>query len=451
MPALELARRIRERELTSEEVTRLFLQRIDRYNPALSAFTSVLSRRALMSARARDKALCERPAAALPVLYGVPTGIKDLVPMRGTFTRLGSRAFRYFLSPFDAPTTKLLKAGGLVVLGKLATSELGALPVTEPAIHEPTRNPHDRAYTAGGSSGGSGAAVAGGLLPIAQGSDGGGSVRIPSAFCHLYGFKPSRWLLGNLHGATNVLGLSVMGPMSHTVEDAAAMLDVLGARPDPEGGEETCLDHCRRAPRSLLVRVCTESPICKTHPGVVAAVERVARALEDLGHRVERRDGVAGSAEEFLPIWQRQMAIVPVVSERLLQPMTRWLRQGGRRLDPKAVLARRDDIARRVLDHFGDSDILLTPTVPVLPPRVGALDRLAPREVYDAISPIGAFTALYNVSGQPAASIPAGFVDGLPIGVQIVGRRRGDHEVLALSRQLEQALPWPRVLPPAFA
>lgn len=451
MSALELARRIRERDITSEEVTRLFLKRIDRHNPQLQAFSDVLPRRALLAARSKDVALRKAPASTLPVLHGVPTGIKDLVPMRGTLTRLGSRAFKYFVSPIDATTAKLMKAGGVVVLGKLATSEFGALPVTEPAIHPPTRNPHDVDHTPGGSSGGSGAAVAGGLLPIAQGSDGGGSVRIPSAFCHLYGFKPSRWLLGNLHGATNILGLSVMGPMSHTVEDAAVMLDVLGGHPQRDGGDDTCLAQCRRAPRSLLVRVCTESPICATHPEVVAAVERAAAMLESLGHRVERRDGVVGTPDEFLPIWQRQISIVPAISERLLQPMTRWLRAGGRELDPSTVLAQRDALARRVLDHFGDSDILLTPTVPVLPPRVGALGALAPRDVFDAIAPIGAFTALYNVSGQPAASIPAGFVDGLPIGVQIVGRKRGDHDVLAVSRQLEQALPWPRVLPAAFA
>ncbi len=131
--------------------------------------------------------------------------------------------------------------------------------------------------------------------------------------------------------------------------------------------------------------------------------------------------------------------------------MTRWLREGGRQLDPKAVVAIRDDIAERVLAYFADADILLTPTVAVLPPRVGAMKDLSPPDVYEAIGPIGAFTALFNVTGQPGANIPAGFADGLPFGVQLIGRRHADHIVLALSRQLEQAMPWDKSVAPAFA
>ncbi len=339
LPALELAQKIRSREITSVELTKLFLDRIQTHNGELNAFTQVFPRRALASARAKDKLLRDHANGSLPLFHGVPTGIKDLVPMRGSMTRLGTRAFKYFLSPIDAPTSKLLKAGGFVVLGKLATSEFGALPVTEPDIHPPTRNPHDPAHTPGGSSGGSGAAVAAGLLPIAQGSDGGGSIRIPSAFCHLYGFKPSRGLLGNLHGATNILGHSVMGPLSHTVADSMAMLDVLRGRPlgALTPGGETCMQAIDRAPKKLTIRYCTEGPICATHPEIVKAVERTAETLRGLGHIVEERKSVDGSAEEFLPIWQRQIAIVPAISEQLLQPI-----RGLDQADQVVVVERHD-------------------------------------------------------------------------------------------------------------
>ena len=438
--------------VSSVELTELFLRRIERHNDTLQAFTSVLARRALKSARAMDAELASAGTRPLPTFFGVPTGIKDLVPMRGTFTTLGSRAWKYFYSPFDAPTAKLMKRGGFVVLGKLATSEFGAMPITEPDTHPPTRNPHDPDVTAGGSSGGSGAAVAADLVPIAQGSDGGGSVRIPSAFCHLYGFKPSRGLLGNLHGATNILGLSVMGPLTHTVGDAAAMLDVMRGRPlgEQTPGGRTCVAHTRERPTGLKVGMCLTSPITDVHPQIAESVKKVATVLEELGHHVEEMPSVDGTLEEFLPLWQRQISIVPAVSERLLQPVTRWLRQEGKKLDPKDVLRLRDDLSDRVLAFMGDFDMLLTPTVAVPPPRIGQYNELAPDKMFEAIAPIGAFTALFNVSGQPAASIPAGFIDGLPHAIQIVGPRDGDGAVLSLSAQLEEAMPWPRKRPAAF-
>jgi amidase len=443
LTALEQARALRGRELSSEELTRFYLNRIERDDPELCAFVTVLAEGALRAARSKDRK--RSSSSELPVFHGVPLGLKDLVLMRGTPTRLGSRAFRYLVAPIDAPVAKLLRRGGFVIVGKLATSEFGAMPVTEPDIHPPTRNPWNKEHTPGGSSGGSGAAVAAELVPIAHGSDGGGSVRIPAAFCHLFGFKPSSALLGNLHGRVNSLGLATMGPLAHTVEDAAAMLDVMRGRPlcHLEPAQDSCLAAVKRAPRGLRVHLCTEAMFGEVEPEIRRAVEATARTLEELGHRVESVPMAKGNIEDFLPLWQRMLANVPSISEGMLQPVTQWLRQAGRNLDPTEMQRLKRGLVERVLDFFGDADVLLTPTVPVFPPKVGAYRGMGGEEAFRAISALGCFTAPFNISGQPAASLPAGISAlRLPFGVQIVGRQGRDDVVLALAAQLEEALPW---------
>ncbi len=448
--ALTLGKQIASGETSSEELTRYFLARIERHNPQLQAFTDVMPRRALRAARQADSKLQQHrvrnggqlPDNALSPLFGVPCGIKDLVPVRATPTRLGSRAYRHFVSPVTGRVAKRIMDAGMVVLGKLATSELGAMPITEPDIHPPTRNPWNTAHTPGGSSGGSGSAVASGLLPLAHGSDGAGSVRIPAAFCHLYGFKPSRTLLGNLHGAVNTLGLSVMGPLTHDVADAAAMLDAMAGHHHSD--RDDCLLHaCQQPLAPLQILFCNASPLGHIHPEVKDAARRTADLLASLGHTIKEVEAPEGSVEEFLPLWNHQMARIPIVSDRLLQPTTRYLRQGGRHLQLSAVRAQQRVLDRRIRDFFGDADMLLTPTVPILPPAVGEFDHLGAAERFFAVAHCGAFTALFNISGQPAASLPLGLsANGLPLGMQLVGRVGGDGDVLKLSRQVEQATPW---------
>jgi amidase len=454
LSALELARRVRRREVSSEELTRYFLDRIERHDAQLSAFTQVLRRRAKVYARYQDYLVRTKHPDELPTFHGVPTALKDLTPMRGTFTRLGSKAYRWFVSPVDAPTAKLVKRGGFVVLGKTATSEFGVLPVTEPSIHAPTRNPWNVEHTPGGSSGGAGAAVAAGLVPIAQGSDGGGSIRIPAAFCHLFGFKPSPGLLGNLNGAVNKLDMSVMGPLAHCVEDAAAMLDVLRGDVFSERSPTSLLAQCRVAPGRLRIKMVVETPLGDVEPAIAAAVRATAKTLENLGHHVEPIARPEGTLEEFLPLWQLMLAAVPVLGplESQLQPVTRWLRQAGRTLDLDEVKRMQRALADRTAAMFGDADILLSPTVPVLPPRVGQYASLGPRELFEAIAPIGSLTAAFNIAWRPAANIPAGIgANGLPFGIQLGGNVDQDAQVLALAHQLEQAMPWQSRRPRAFA
>jgi len=453
MSALQLAEAVRRRDLSSEELTRFYLDRIARYDDRLSTFVTVLRRRSLLAARIADQRTRRRSSDDLPAFHGVPCGIKDLVPMLGTPTKLGSKAYRWFVSPFDAPTAKRIKRAGFIVLGKLATSEFGVLPFTEPDIHPPTRNPWNLDHTPGGSSGGSGAAVAAGLLPIAHGSDGGGSIRIPAAFCHLYGFKPSLSLLGNMHGKVNRLGLSVMGPLCHTVEDAAAMLDVLRGHPDGHLGRggDLCLSQCRRPVRRLRIRMTVETPIGEVAEPIARAVQKAAHLLEELGHHVDVAPRIEGSLEDFLPIWQAQIAAVPSPGDAKLQAVTRWLRREGRVLDPDEVDRLRIALSDKVDALFGDADVLLSPTVPVYPPRVGEFEGLPPEELFRAVSPCGAFTALFNVTRGPSATIPAGVSpDGLPFGIQLGARVGDDGLLLALSRELEEAMPWRDRHPAAY-
>lgn len=446
--ALELGEMVRSGDVSSVELTRFFLDRVEKFDGELSAFVTVLRRRALLAARLADRRTRRLSSEQLGIFHGVPVGIKDLVPMFATPTKLGSNAYRWFVSPIDAPAAKRIKAAGCVVLGKLATSEFGVLPITEPDIHAPTRNPWNREHTPGGSSGGSGAAVAAGLVPLAHGSDGGGSVRIPAAFTHLFGFKPSLSLLGNMHGRLNRLGLSVMGPLSHYVEDAAAMLDVLRGHSDGHlaRGGDFCLSHCRRPPRRLHVRMSTASPLGgEVEAPIAGAVEAVGRLLEELGHDVESAPSIHGDIDEFLPLWQQQLASVPVLfgGDSKLQPVTQWLRREGRTLDPDAIERARVALQNKVESFVGGADVVLTPTVAEFPPRVGQFEGLSPEEMFRAIAPIGAFTAIFNVTRGPAANIPAGVTaDGLPYGVQLAAHVGRDGLLLGLARQLEQAMPW---------
>jgi amidase len=446
--ALEQASLIRARSLSSEELTRLYLDRIDRYNGGLNAFVSVFRRRALFAAREKDRAV--RAGGPLPAFHGVPIGIKDLNFVRFSWSRFGTRAMPPLMLPFDDKTTAALRRAGFVILGKLATSEVGAMPVTEPDTHPPTRNPWNPRHSAGGSSGGSGSAVAAGLLPIAQGSDGAGSVRIPSAFCHLYGIKPSRGRVPNAFGKPDRHILYTCGPLARSVEDAAAMLDALAgldvgkphwAAPPPRPYREIVT-----APgptRPLRIRVATRSPLGETHPDIAAATLRAARALADLGHHVEEATMPGGSLEEFLPLWQRLVADMPLARWGRAQPITQWIVAPAKALRDEDVNARHRMLHDRVLAGFGDVDLWLTPTVAEPAPEVGKFAGRPPDEAFAEAAKLGAFTAPFNISGQPAASVPVGLTrEGLPMGVQIAGRPLADDLVIAVSRQLEEAMPF---------
>jgi len=430
--ALDLAERLRRRELSSVELTQQCLATIRARDPDLRAFASVDERSALRQARRADAVLA-RGGDRLPPFLGIPTAIKDHENLRGHFTRLGSRAFRWLYAPIDGFVARTCRRAGFVLLGKTATSELTILPFIDAP---PARNPHHRDHYAGGSSGGSAAAVAAGMIPVAPGADGAGSVRIPASFCGLVGVKSGRGTLPNPYRALDPVGISVLGPLARTVRDAAALMDVLAG--DRSRG---FLEACDREPPRLRVRVLRTPPLAgvDVDPEVEAALLDVVRRLERLGHAVGDAAPFAGDLDEFLPIMARIVARVPLVpgTARLLEPTTRWLRDRGRGVARRDVVARGERIARRVLDWFGDSDLVVAPTVAQLPPRVGAFANLDGERVFRRAAALGAFTAPFNLSGQPAISLPvARSRSGLPIGVQLVGRPGADRLLLSVASVL---------------
>jgi amidase len=455
LSALDQAQAIRRGDLGSEELARGYLERIARANPRLTAFVTVFERRAIRAAQAKDdeavRARRSGRQGELAPFHGVAIGVKDLNFVRGSRPRFGSAGSRMPLSPMDDKTTAQLRRGGFVVLGKLATSEVGAMPVTEPDIHPATRNPWDLEHTSGGSSGGSGSAVAAGLLPIAQGSDGAGSIRIPSSFCHLFGLKPSRGRVANAFGMRDQSILYTDGPMARSVADAAALLDVMAgetvgkrswAPPPPRRFAELA----EEAPKRLRIRVARATSFAPIDPEIAATLEVVAQALRGLGHDVEEGANVEADLHEFLPLWQYMIATMPLMDWRRVQPITRWLYEAGRHLRGRDVNTIQRDLELRVERWFGAGvDLWVSPTVPRLPPRVGEF-RVAeggdPAEAFGRAAVLGAFTAPFNICGYPAASYPAAVSKGgLPIGIQLAGRAYADATVLAVARSLEQVLP----------
>lgn len=423
--ALAVAEAIRSRELGCEEVTRETLSRIARTDPELSAFVEVWDRTALRDARAMDATRGRRGR-----FHGVPIGIKDLNLVRFRRTRFGSRAVPAVWSPLDDRTVARIRAAGFVLVGKLATSELGALPITEPDGRPPTRNPVDTSRTSGGSSGGSAAAVASGMLPVAHGSDGGGSIRIPASFCGLVGLKASRGYIRNAFGRDDPGILYTCGALTKNVADAEAMLELLSDRRAPPA-----------RPGPLRIRVVLDAPVLETDPAIRAAVERVARLFADEGHTVVEAGPPAGDLDEFLPVWQRLFGSFPFVRWHRAAPVARWLGEAGLAIDPAVARERQRELTERWLGWQEGCDILLTPTVGVPPPPVGAYAGLDGEATFRAAALLGVWTAPFNVTGQPAITVPAGLHPtlGVPIGVQIAGPVGSEGTLLALARIVEAA------------
>jgi amidase len=435
--AVEQGVLVRSRALSSEELTEIYLRRIAERDPEIHAFVQVLGDEALRAARKADR---DKPPPGAR-FWGVPIGIKDLNAVRGSFLRMGSRAFSRFLSPADDLVVARLRRAGFIMLGKTSTPELGCLPVTEPETHAPTRNPWDRSVTPGGSSGGAAAALAADMLPIAQGSDGGGSVRIPAALCGLVGFKPTQGIVENPFGMTDPDIVWTCGPIARSVADAAAMVD---AMTDPPADGIGFFEQSRRPLRRLKVCVATDTYVVPTEPEIRDETLRIARMVASLGHDVDERSTLSGvSVEEFIPIWQKNVARAPVLDWSETEPLTRWFAEGGKGLDVREVASKVASIAERVIAGFGDADVWIMPTVSVSPFPIGTLGGLPPLEAFHRAAHLGAFTAPFNVSGQPAISIPAGLSSkGHPIGVQLVGRKNDDGTILSLARALEEQIGW---------
>jgi amidase len=433
--ALALAERLASKSLTAEALVSTCLDRIDASRDALQAFVSTFRNSALKAARKID--LARARGAKLPFFAGVPIALKDQMFIRFHTSHFGSAAGLAFPSPFDDAVVGRLRKAGFIFVGTTSLSEFGVIPVTENLIHPPARNPWKLTHTPGGSSGGSGAAIAASLVPIAQGADGGGSLRIPAAFCGLFTLKPSRGSLPNNHGYDAQRSLYIDGPLGTTTLDVAAALDVMLGR----GGPAELTTAARLAPTGLKVRICTATSVTETDPRLVAATRKVGDALAGLGHQVAESASLDMKQDRFFPLWKRLIANTPFLTLAKAHPITAWLYTEGRKLDKAAVWQLHLSAQAEIDAWFGDADVVVTPTTALVGHLVGlGLADKSPAEDFERFVPFAAYTAPFNVSGQPAASIPAGVTeDGFPIGVQVVGRRGEDAKVLAVCHQLEQA------------
>ena len=440
--ALDHAAAIRRGDYGSEDLTRLYLERIERLNPALNHYVLVTAELALEMAR----------SGAGGPLAGVPVSIKDLVSLAGHPTTFGSRALAGLELPYDSYVVARLREAGCPILGKTNTSEFGTRPVTEYGLFGPARNPWNREHTTGGSSGGAAGAVAAGLCAFAQGSDGGGSVRIPAACCGVVGLKPTRGVIssGPLFGE-GWAGLATDGVIARTVADVEAALaavaghlpgDPYWAEPDPVG---------RPSPLRVAFTTGASAPV---DPEVVSATAAAAEAVAALGHRVvEEGPDTTGFRDQMLVVVAAGMASLPLPPGADLDPLNTASIAAGNQLSAadyvRAVALIREH-SRRVVAFWDTHDVLLTPTLTATAPRLGTLGaklESAHEEYLDWLS----FTYPYNCTGQPAISLPLGMSStGLPIGVQLVGPPRGERTLLALAAQLESALPWSGRRPPGL-
>jgi amidase len=464
LTALEQADALRRGEVGAVELVAHYLDRIGAYGAEVGAFVTVTAEPALAQAREAQAALSAGAlptGGELPALFGVPTAIKDLVPTAGVRTTFGSAAFAEFVPRIDADVVALLRAAGTISLGKTTTSEFGLSCHAESEVAPPARNPWAPEFTAGGSSGGAGAAVAAGLLPVAHGTDGGGSVRIPAAICGLVGYKPSRGLVSGGPVGFGAFGLPTSGALGRTVADVAALVDAFaGAQlgePYPAPPRVDLLAAARRRPeRGLRIGRFTEPVLAEASvdPACVAAVDTAARLLTAAGHEIVELPGLLDSAlrERFDTLWAALavQSSVPADREPLLQPLTGWMMARGRLVpvpELLGVLGLIQDAVRRSLRGLAGIDLLLCPTLAAPQARIGYFTETGdPAEDFARQKSFSPFCAAFNVTGQPAVSLPLHRTgDGLPVGAMLAAGVGEDGLLLSVAAAIEEAAPWRRM------
>jgi amidase len=472
--AVGLGKLIRQRELGIIELLEATIQRIEKINPQLNAVIHKMYDQARETAE-YWRSQTRTGQANDAVFCGVPFLLKDLIAeCKGTPFNEGSRAVQGNISKLDSEIVKRYKASGLIIVGKTNTAEFGVLPATEPAIHAPTLNPWDPSLTAGGSSGGSAAAVAAGIVPMAHGNDGGGSLRIPASCCGLFGLKPTRGrnplgpLFGDLGG-----GIVHEHAVTRTVRDSAALLDVTSG---PDIGDPYCapfkerpfLEETGKETGRLKIGFLTRVPEgwndeTELHPDCAAAVKDAAHLCESLGHIVEEASAAQLSYPDIpktfvlificfvghvIAYWERELG--RKIRQDELEPVTWNLYQESLKTTGASYLVAVEDLQRfaRKMEnwyHKGNFDILLSPTMRIPPTKLGAFQS-SPDDplkwIRIALSFV-AFTRTQNITGQPAMSVPLFWnADNVPIGVQFAGKFGDEATLFRLAAQLEKERPW---------
>jgi aspartyl-tRNA(Asn)/glutamyl-tRNA(Gln) amidotransferase subunit A len=453
--ARELLRFIKSKDLSPLELMEETLKRIEAVNTTLNAFVSIRAELAVDEARAMTERLAsgEDPGP----LAGIPIGVKDLEDVKGMVTSFGSVPYKDNVARSDSIQVSRLKAAGAIVVGKTNTPEFGFTGFTKNRLYGMTRNPWNTEHTPGGSSGGSGAAVAGGIVPMATGSDAGGSIRIPASYSGCFGLKTS---FGTIpRGPFPLLQIHpiwCMGPLTRTVEDAALYLDcVAGYHPsDPESlppPDKSFLNSLERMPTGLRIGFSPTLGYARVEKHVMTQVEKAVKSFEDIGHRVELWEG---SLPDVGEAWSKLMNCEIYV--QVHQDLERNRQEMGRTLVKSLDHARsfslkdhveaqkvRTELNRILWGLFEHFDLLLTPTMPT---EAFAAKGPPPAEIDGHPIPLlgtVAFTYPFNLSGHPAASVRAGLTkNNLPVGLQIIGPRQRDDIVLQVSHAYEQMRPW---------
>src|SRR3954452_11028650 len=452
---------VRRGEVSSRELVELSLRRIAALDPELNAFVAVYADRALAEADAADR---RRAGGDDAPLLGVPFAVKDEIDIAGEVTSRGTGAVTT-RAPADAEVVRRLRAAGAVVVGKTTMPEVGLWPFTESITWGVTRNPWNTDRTPGGSSGGSAAAVAAGMVPAALATDGAGSIRIPAACCGLFGLKPQSGRVPRAPHDRDGSHWIVFGALTRSVLDTALVLDVLHG---PMRGEEASLpeparpfaEAARSDPGGLRIAVSSAFPAGvrgRLAPEVSGAVDRTADLLRELGHTVVEQDVDFRARDVPVILGLLFRAIHDFVAEvdrpARLEHRSRALARPGRLVSDRTrdrLLDGERAMAQRVGRLFVDHDVLLTPVLSEPAVRAGLMEGRGAIVTYEWAARWVPFNVLWNATGQPAASVPAGFsATGLPLAVQIVGRPNDEATLLSLAAQLEAARPWADRRPPA--
>lgn len=473
-------------EVSSRELVDLYLERIKRFNPKLNAFRVVFEERARMEA---DQADARRRAGSPPAerpLLGVPIAVKDEQDVAGEVTTCGTNAYGDPARE-DSEIVRRVRAAGAVIIGKTHMPELGAFPWTESPTWGVTRNPWELEHNPGGSSGGSAAAVAAGLVGAALAGDGGGSIRIPSAYCGLFGLKTQRGRVPLAPHVNAWHGVVVYGVLTRSVRDSALFYDAIADGPaDPDtpavppssfldaldqpGSQQAQREQTPGgssnggpATRPLRIAVASKlppSPLTKLHDANREALDQTVALLRSLGHEVDEHEvdhGPTAPAPEFTVIYLRSLheEVAALAHPERVERRIRSLARLGGMLPQGAVdwaLERRAQYAARLNEPLVDHDVLLTPVTPAPPPRIGAREGRSWLRTTVGASATVPYAACWNFTGQPACSVPAGFAaDGLPRAVQLIGRANDEATLIALAAQIESERAWTEQRPAGFS
>jgi aspartyl-tRNA(Asn)/glutamyl-tRNA(Gln) amidotransferase subunit A len=459
MSALQMAEAIKDKKLSPVEILEAVLNRIEKLNPKINAYCTVVAESARQQAKHAEATVMK--GDSLGPLHGIPVSIKDLIYTKGIRTTGGSVIYENFVPEEDAIDVARLKAAGAIVVGKTNTPEFGCKGTTDNLLFGKTRNPWNLERTPGGSSGGAAAAVSSCIEPIALGSDGGGSIRVPGSFCGIFGFKPSFGRVPRFPGFPGWETISHHGPLTRTVQDAALVMEIIAGRDDRDHYSlpDTSLSYLPFLEgdlKGLKVAWSQNLGYAVMDSEVLAITEAAARTFENLGAIVE----------EAIPDFTfPEMAFSATIGIRMATVLEGKWEQRRDRMDRGLVrfievnkdksaidLARAEfellDYHIRLMSFLQDYDLVLTPTFATPPFDVNSY---GPKAVVErSVTPLNpSITMPFNVTGQPAASVPCGYTaDGLPVGLQIAGRRFDDGAVLRAAAAFERAAPWLDKLPP---